>query len=101
LPVWHDVWGATVRVTDERLEHVRQHRELIGNEQLIPLTLAEPDFVFLSQRGVNVRVYDRQFTLSSIGDKHLWVVVKWHPQEAFLLTSHFTDRRGKGTQLWP
>ncbi len=101
MPVWRDVWGVEVRVTDERLEHSLLHPELIGNEHLIPLTLAEPEFVFASHLDPDVRIYDRRFTLASIGEKHLWVIVKWHPQHAFMLTSHFTDRRRKGTQLWP
>jgi hypothetical protein len=101
LPVWRDVWGVDIRVTGERLEHVRRHPELAGQKHLIALTLAEPEFVLVSERDPNVRIYDRRFRLVSIGEKHLWVVVKWHAQDAFLLSSHFTDRRRKGIQLWP
>jgi hypothetical protein len=101
MPVWRDVWGVEVRASEERLEHARMHRELHGYDDLLPLTLAEPDYVFQSQRDPALRIYDRRFELLHIGIKDLWVVVKWHPNDAFLLTAHFTDRRRKGRQLWP
>jgi hypothetical protein len=101
VPVWRDVWGVEVRVTEERLGHIHLHRELIGHEDLVQLTLAEPDFVVSSAQDSSVRIYDRHFADSPVGDKHLWAVVKWSPQDAFLLSAYFADRRRKGTQLWP
>ena len=101
MPVWCDVFGVDVRVSEERLEHLRLHRDLIGWEDLIRITLLEPDLVVSSTHGEGIRIYDKRFADSPVGDKRLWVIVKWHPQDAFLVTAYFTDRRGKGTQLWP
>jgi hypothetical protein len=102
VPIYRDLWGTQIRASDERLLHIRdRHPELVGLENPISLALEQPDFVVESDRDSSIRVYERRVPDSPVGDKRLRAIVKWHPEDAFLLSSYFTDRARKGRQLWP
>jgi hypothetical protein len=55
-----DVCGVSIRASAERLDHALLHRELAGREDLIGLTLSEPDVGVSSLRDPSVRIYDRR-----------------------------------------
>jgi len=40
------------------------------------------------------------YTQTAIGDKWLCVVVKYFPDDAFIVTAYFTDKPKKGDNLW-
>lgn len=62
-----DYRGRIIRLTDERLDHVRAHP---CNQTLV-------------------------------GDKHLRVVVKTRPNDAFVITAYLTDSIKRGVLVWP
>ena len=49
-----DYADRTVRLTDERLGHIREHPEMVGQERRIREVLQEPDVVFTSHRDSSV-----------------------------------------------
>ena len=48
-----------------------------------------------------VRLYQRYYKTTPVGGKHLCVVVKVLPDDAFVVTAYLTDSVKKGTVLWP
>ena len=101
MAVYADVWGVAVRITDERLGHIVRRSEMVGQESLIEFTLSLPEVVVQSPRDDDVRLYHRRVVDSPVGDKFLCVVIRWHPEDAFLLTAFFTSKPKKGQVLWP
>ena len=101
MPNWRDCWGVPIRVTDERLRHlVEEHPEMVGEEERIAETLLAPEVVVQSESDSEVRLYHRLYKHPIIGEKHLCAVVKWHEEDRFLLTAHFTDKVKRGAVLW-
>ena len=101
MPVWPDCWGVRIRVTEERLAHVLEHPEMVGEEAHIAETLAQPVVVIQSGSDPDVRLYHRLYSASAVGQKYLCAVVKWRSDDAFLITAYFTDRPKRGVVLWP
>ena len=50
-----------VRLTDERLGHIHEHSEMVGQERRIREVLQEPDVVFASHKDSSVHVYYRHY----------------------------------------
>ncbi|HKB57808.1 MAG TPA: hypothetical protein VKC51_09475 [Lacunisphaera sp.] len=48
MKLLHDYQGRTVRLTAERLAHIREHPEMVGLEQAIADTLRQPSLVIQS-----------------------------------------------------
>jgi hypothetical protein len=95
-----DYEGRRVRLTEERLAHIREHPELERNADKIGETLARPDVVVRSRSDAEARLYYKHYTALSIGDKYLCVVVKFKGADAFVVTAYFTDSVKKGAVAW-
>lgn len=91
----------TVRLTDERLLHIREHPEMVGQERRIREVLQKPDFVYTSHKDTSVHVYYRHYARSPAGSKHLMVAVKILERDAFVITAFFTDDVKGGEKIWP
>ena len=96
-----DYRGRYLRLTDERLLHIRgQHPEV---ERLgvvaIEDALRHPDAVIVSPAAPDDRLYYRRHSGPDVGDKLLCVVVK--SVGAFVVTAYVTARQKKGVRLWP
>lgn len=96
-----DYQGRIVRLTEERLVHILQHREMRGMESALAETLRYPTFVIASRTDPVAELAYRFYTRTAVGDKWLCVVVKYAPRNAFLLTAYLTDKPKKGEQIWP
>ena len=97
-----DRWGRQVRLTRERLAHLGEHPEMIGLEEEIGRTLAEPGTVAGSSSDDSTRLHYRWVPESVVGGKYLCVVVKFcEGVDAFIVTAYLTDRVKKGAVLWP
>lgn len=96
-----DFQGLSIRLTDERLAHILEHPEMAGQEGAIEETLVEPESVIESPSDPEARLYYRFYLGTRVGDKHLCVVVKVLPEDAFVLTAYFTDGVKRGVQIWP
>lgn len=95
-----DYQDRQVRLTDERLEHILAHPEMVGMETLIAETLRYPQLVRQSRSDETAELYYRFYTQTRIGDKWLCVVVKYLQDDAFIVTAYFTDKPKRGNTLW-
>lgn len=96
-----DVEGATIRLTDERLQHILDRPEMVGLESSIEETLVSPEIVIRSRSDPEARLYYRYYAATVASGKFLCVVVKSAQADAFVITAYLTDRVKKGEQLWP
>jgi hypothetical protein len=67
----------------------------------IEQTLRQPEVVVQSASDPQAHLYYRWYLGTMVGDKHLCVVVKVLPADAFVVSAYLTDKVKKGEQLWP
>ena len=96
-----DYQGLSIRLTEERLEHILEHPEMVGLEDAIAETLATPELVVQSASDEEVRLHYRFCRDTRVGDKFLCVVVKAGNEDTFVLTAYLTDKPKRGEVLWP
>lgn len=101
MKLLHDFEGRAIRLTDERLVHILERPEMAALEPEIETTLRSPQTVIQSIVDDEARLYYRFFVGTKVGDKHLCVVVKVLPANAFVITAYLTDKVKRGEQLWP
>jgi hypothetical protein len=108
MPILLDYQNREVRLTEERLAHILDHPEMVGMEAQIADTLKHPQLVRQSRSDESAALFYRFYTQtaiaeggsSTIGDKWLCVVVKYLPDDAFIVTAYFTDQPKQGETLW-
>ena len=86
-----DYADRTVRLTDERLGHIHEHPEMVGEERRIREVLQTPDVVLTSHKDSSVHVCYRHYARGPVRSKHLMVAVKSLEEDAFVITAIFTD----------
>jgi hypothetical protein len=96
-----DYHGRDVRLTDERLRHILEHPEMANLEVALEETLRRPQYVIQSQVDPAAGLSYRFYIGTRVGDKWLCVVVKYDPNDAFVVAGYLTDRMQRGAQLWP
>jgi hypothetical protein len=96
-----DWQGRPVRLTAERLDHIRQHPEMIRLESVIEETLRSPACVVQSRSDSAALLHYRVVVGTPVGDKLLCVVVKGGRDGAFVFTAYLTDTVRKGRLIWP
>ena len=101
MKIIRDYQGRDVRLTDERLRHIRGHAEMADLESALEQTIHAPQFVIQSQSDPNAELNYRFYVGTRVGDKWLCVVVKYSVSDAFVVTAYLTDQIKKGTQIWP
>ncbi|HEY9618788.1 MAG TPA: hypothetical protein V6C78_00380 [Crinalium sp.] len=100
MPILIDYQNKQVRLTEERLAHILAHSEMVGMEAQIADTLSNPQLVRRSRSDDSVALFYRLYTQTVIGDKWLCIVVKYLPNDAFIVTAYFTDKPKQGEELW-
>lgn len=95
-----DYKGNVIRLTDERLAHIKEHPEMVMHTPKISETLVSPHAVVKSKSDEEIRLYYKHYEGLSIGDKYLCIVVKYKKADAFVITAYFTDSIKKGEILW-
>jgi hypothetical protein len=96
-----DYRGQSIRLTDERLEHIlSQHPEMaVLGPLAIVRALRHPDTVIVPATAPGDRLYYRRQSSPELGDKYLCVVVKL--AESFVVTAYVTARLKNGARVWP
>jgi hypothetical protein len=89
-----------VRLTTERLEHILMHPEMSSMLAEITVTLSDPDYVIRSRSDESALLHFRYYRATIVGDKWLSVVVKYHEQDAFIVTAFLTNKLHKGDVVW-
>ena len=69
MKILRDYEGREVRLTDERLAHILEHPEMVGLEDAIGDTLAQPQRVIQSLSDPQARLYYRYYVGTRVGDK--------------------------------
>ncbi len=87
-----------VYLTEERLDHIRRHGDMIGNEDAIRDTVEVPNTIFESSRWSNRDVYFLLGAHSRFPQLYQKVVVEYDSNElGKVITAHLTDDLGQGT----
>lgn len=102
MELLQDCFGKTVRLAAERLEHIREHPEMLGLESEISKVLANPELVVESRTDSFVKLFYDFYSQTIVGGKWLCVVVKYsnEPPDAFVVTAYLTNKPKTGTILW-
>ena len=98
--VYYDLWGNSLRLTDERVNHILEHPEMINEMDKITDTLTAPDYVIQSKSDNNVILFNKFYIMKQFGGKFLCVVVKYLENDAFIVTSYISKNLPKGDILW-
>ena len=101
MQVIRDCFGNSVRLTDERLGHILEHAEMAGMAGEIERVLQLPSEVRISRSDDNVRLFYEFYTRTQVSGKWLCVVVKYLPDDAFVITAYLTDTVKAGEIVWP
>ncbi|NTW59275.1 MAG: hypothetical protein HGB21_00930 [Nitrospirae bacterium] len=101
MKVLRDYQGKPVRLTDERLAHIKEHPEMVDMEAALEETLLKPQLVIRSGADTSANLNYRYYYGTLVGDKWLCAVVKYGIEDAFVLTAYLTDKPKRGVQLWP
>jgi hypothetical protein len=96
-----DCFGRSVRLTDERVAHILQHEEMAGMEADIERVLQVPTEVRVSRSDNTVQLFYEFYAQTRVGGKWLCVVVKYPPDDAFVVTAYLTDQLKPGETIWP
>lgn len=86
-------------MTDERLHHILEHREMAGMEAAVEQTLHDPELVVQSSSDEMAQLCYRRYAGTPVGDKWLCVILK-HAEDPFVLTAYLTDKPKRGKELW-
>lgn len=100
MRVLTDYTGRQIRLTDERVAHVLEHREMVGLDDGIAETLAEPAWVVESKSDATVHLFYRYYRRTRVGGKWLCVVVKVGHRDPFVVTAYLTDKIKQGSVIW-
>ena len=101
MKIIRDCFGQDVRLTDERLAHIFEHREMAGMEADIELVVQAPAEVRASRSDESVKLFYEFYARTRVSGKWLCVVVKYLPDDAFVITAYLTDSMKAGETLWP
>ena len=101
MKVIRDCFGRSVRLTDERIAHILQHPELAEMEEEISRVLRAPAEVRVSRSDETVQLFYEYYAKTRVGGKWLCVVVKYPPDDAFVVTAYLTDQLKPGETVWP
>jgi hypothetical protein len=96
-----DCFGRAVRITDERLAHILEHEEMAEMEGELERVVKRPAEVRLSRSDENVRLFYEYYAHTQMGGKWLCIVVKYLPNDAFVITAYLTDTVKAGDVVWP
>ena len=92
--------GQSIRLTDERVEHIHTHPRMTSLLPEIPGTLVDPEQVIRSRSDPDVHLYYRFLQGTVWGDKYLCIVVKSLFDDSFIITAYVTDTIKRGEILW-
>lgn len=96
-----DCFGRSVRLTEERLDHILEHAEMAEMEGEIERVLSAPSEVRISRTDDNVKLFYEFYARTVVGGKWLCVVVKYQSDDAFVITAYLTDSVKAGEIVWP
>lgn len=101
MKIFTDVLSRTIRLTDERLQHIETvHPEMVGQIGNIEETIKTPDNIIESRSDPSVELFYRHYASTPVIEKFLCIVIKIISDDLFVVTPYFTDSIKKGILLW-
>jgi hypothetical protein len=100
MKVIRDCFGTSVRLTDERLAHILEHVEMAGMADELERVLQTPREIRRSRSDDDVRLFYEFYSQTRVGGKWLCVVVKYAPDDAFVITAYLADTLKAGEIIW-
>jgi hypothetical protein len=100
VQIFQDLNGRSIRLTEERLQHILKHSEMEGQIEKIAETLASPDAIISSKYDSSVHLYHKFYKETPVTSKLLLVAVKFLENDAFIITAFFTDKEKRGEKIW-
>jgi hypothetical protein len=95
-----DIFGNSIRLTDERFSHITEREELREQHSKIEETLLSPDIVKLSKYDPDVLLYYKLYGHTPVTKKFMTVIVKISQNDSFILSGFFTDKIKEGETRW-
>lgn len=91
--------GQSIRLSDERLDHIERRPEMQNQLDRLEETLAKPDVVRESDQDSTVHLYYREYASTPVSEKYLVAIVKIDSASPFVITAFFTDRIQTGSTI--
>lgn len=101
MKIFRDIFGRKIRLTNERLQHIENRIEMKGQQNKIAQTLLKPEYIIESNHDPDVILYYKEYRKTPVTRKFLTVIVKVTSNDAFILSSFFTDKLKAGVPIWP
>ena len=98
--IYTDIFENNIRLTAERWRHIIEREEMIEQESKIKETLLLPDIIKRSNYDNDVYLYYKFYPSTPVTSKYLVVIAKVTEDDAFILSSFFTDKIKYGETLW-
>ncbi|AQU02573.1 hypothetical protein B1773_00470 [Dehalococcoides mccartyi] len=102
-----DHYGKIVCCTSEAWQHIINHKECIGQEELIKAVIQKPDFINQDKNYKDRKVFYKNCVLNPIGKCFLRIVIKYsnnllNRRKGRIITAFASDSEKKGeARLWP
>ncbi len=100
MEILTDYQNRQIRLTEERLQHILDHPEMVDMRSHLEIVLQTPEVVRQSRSDSQVYLYYRFYEQTIVGAKWLCVVIKDNSGDAFIITAYLTDKLKQGIELW-
>jgi hypothetical protein len=100
MEILTDYQNRQIRLTEERLQHILDHPEMVDMRSQLEIVLQNPEVVRQSRSDSKVYLYYRFYDQTIVGAKWLCVVIKDNSDDAFIITAYLTDKLKQGLELW-
>jgi hypothetical protein len=100
MAILTDYQNRQIRLTEERLQHILDHPEMVDMRSQLEIVLQNPEVVRQSRSDSKVYLYYRFYEQTIVGAKWLCVVIKDNSDDAFIITAYLTDKLKQGLELW-
>ena len=100
MEILTDYQNRQIRLTEERLQHILDHPEMVDMRFQLEIVLQTPEVVRQSRSDSQVYLYYRFYEQTIVGAKWLCVVIKDKSDDAFIITAYLTDKLKQGLELW-
>ena len=100
MEILTDYQNRQIRLTEERLQHILDHPEMVDMRFQLEIVLQTPEVVRQSRSDSQVYLYYRFYEQTIVGAKWLCVVIKDNSDDAFIITAYLTDKLKQGIELW-
>ncbi len=100
MEILTDYQNHQIRLTEERLQYILDHAEMVDMRFQLEIVLQTPEVVRQSRSDSKVYLYYRFYEQTIVGAKWLCVVIKDNSDDAFIITAYLTDKLKQGLELW-